>query len=213
MPNESSAKEITKQGLRSAWFHLRLAESVYIETLTKHGFTFHHAKDGVMFTVHKEFLKANADKCVMTKWLASNEQNNIPKYPFTTIGVGALVTSSDGKVCWKMHPFHAFNLRADFTHARTSSQCRLFGLEIPRRPRRSRYIQGEWKKCHKCSGEHITAAAAREVLEETSVHARIDCMLSLRHHHAYKWNCSDIYIVMAGMASLGDGSSTQVNVA
>lgn len=44
------------------------------------------------------FIKANADKCVMTKWLAINEQNNIPKYPFTTIGVGALVTSSDGKV-------------------------------------------------------------------------------------------------------------------
>jgi 8-oxo-dGTP pyrophosphatase MutT (NUDIX family) len=60
------------------------------------------------------------------------------------------------------------------------------------------------------TGEHIYAAAAREVFEETGVRASMDCILTQRHYHGYRWGCSDLYMVCAGRAEQGDGSAAQV---
>lgn len=60
------------------------------------------------------------------------------------------------------------------------------------------------------AGEHIYATATREVLEETGVQVHVDSVITMRHYHGYKWHCSDLYVVCAARAALGDGSAEQV---
>ena len=44
-------------------------------------------------------------------------------------------------------------------------------------------------------GEHIAAAAVREVLEETGIHAKFESLACFRHWHGYRYGKSDIYFV------------------
>lgn len=44
-------------------------------------------------------------------------------------------------------------------------------------------------------GEHIAAAAVREVFEETGVKTRFDKLLGMRHHHQGQFATSNVYIV------------------
>ena len=46
-------------------------------------YDYHHAKPG--------FVQ-------MVKWIAPNEPNNIPAYPYTNVGVGALVVDASNNV-------------------------------------------------------------------------------------------------------------------
>lgn len=47
------------------------------------------------------------------------------------------------------------------------------------------------------SGEDITAAAEREVLEETGVRASFDAVLAFRQAHGFAFGKSDFFFVVA----------------
>lgn len=50
--------------------------------------------------------------------------------------------------------------------------------------------------CHgDLTGEDITEACQREVLEETGVPCQFVSILSFRHQHGYRFGCSDVYFV------------------
>lgn len=44
-------------------------------------------------------------------------------------------------------------------------------------------------------GEHLVEAVIREVLEETGVRTKFDCLVCFRHWHGYRYSKSDIYFV------------------
>uniref|UniRef100_A0A1I8AR29 Nudix hydrolase domain-containing protein n=1 Tax=Steinernema glaseri TaxID=37863 RepID=A0A1I8AR29_9BILA len=70
------------EGVRGVWFCVANKSCFWVPILVKAGFDFHHAQPGYV---------------MLTRWLPSTK-NNLPRYPFTTIGVGGLVVSSDGRI-------------------------------------------------------------------------------------------------------------------
>lgn len=47
------------------------------------GFVYHHAQ---------------TDRVTLTKWLPTHKQSSLPKYPFTNVGVGAVVENEKGEI-------------------------------------------------------------------------------------------------------------------
>uniref|UniRef100_A0A1B6M7C6 Nudix hydrolase domain-containing protein n=2 Tax=Graphocephala atropunctata TaxID=36148 RepID=A0A1B6M7C6_9HEMI len=81
---KASLKEWTSQKKSAAWFYVSLKQSEWIPVLTKNGFRFHHAaRDG--------------DEVAMVRWLAEGE-SHVPVFAHTTIGVGAVVVNTEGKL-------------------------------------------------------------------------------------------------------------------
>lgn len=70
-------------GIRGVWFQVDLAHSEWVPVLAANGFVFHHAQP---------------DYVMMTRWLPTDEPDGLPKYPFTSIGVGGLVVNRAGQV-------------------------------------------------------------------------------------------------------------------
>ena len=58
-------------------------------------------------------------------------------------------------------------------------------------------------------GEHIAAAAIREVREETGVRTRLEALVCFRHWHGYRFGKSDIYFVCR-LSPLSQDISMQV---
>ncbi|CAE7399240.1 NUDT8, partial [Symbiodinium necroappetens] len=80
----SSLEEWQKEKKRGVWLHLSIDASSLIPIATKEfGFEFHHAEP---------------DHVMMTKWLPTDAPNTLPANASHTIGVGAVVTNSEGQV-------------------------------------------------------------------------------------------------------------------
>ncbi|VDM41176.1 unnamed protein product [Toxocara canis] len=61
----------------------RTLDSWWIPVLVDEGFIFHHAQSNYV---------------MLTKWLPEKEENTLPRYPFTTIGVAGLVANNAGDI-------------------------------------------------------------------------------------------------------------------
>uniref|UniRef100_A0A914ZDV3 Nudix hydrolase domain-containing protein n=1 Tax=Parascaris univalens TaxID=6257 RepID=A0A914ZDV3_PARUN len=72
-----------KNAIRGVWFHVDIKDSWWIPVLVEEGFIFHHAQSNYV---------------MLTKWLPEQEENTLPKYPFTSIGVAGLVVNNAGEV-------------------------------------------------------------------------------------------------------------------
>ncbi|TKR60737.1 hypothetical protein L596_027936 [Steinernema carpocapsae] len=79
---ETSLKDWEEKGVQGVWFEVENSASFWIPVLISAGFDFHHAQPGY---------------AMLTKWLPKTK-NTLPRYAFTTIGVGGLVVSSDGRI-------------------------------------------------------------------------------------------------------------------
>ena len=71
-----------KLEIRGIWFKILLGHSEWVPICAQNGFEFHHAKK---------------DYVMMTKWIDSG-YNTLPLYPFTSIGVGGVVMTTNGDV-------------------------------------------------------------------------------------------------------------------
>lgn len=80
---QSSLAEWRKEGVRGCWLEINLAQSEWVPTAAAQGFTFHHARD---------------DEVVMVAWLQPDQPNQLPRYPFTQVGVGGIVRDPQGRV-------------------------------------------------------------------------------------------------------------------
>ena len=72
-----------REGVRGVWVEIDLAQAFWIPVCAGAGLEFHHARGG---------------KAVMTTWLDAACPNQLPAYPFTSIGVGGLVLDEEGRV-------------------------------------------------------------------------------------------------------------------
>jgi len=90
---QESLKAWSEAEKRGIWFKVALEHADWVPILAKNGFNFHHAKQGFV---------------MMYKWLP-NEEDNIPSYSHTMIGVGAVVVNDKSEILvvreksWK-HP-------------------------------------------------------------------------------------------------------------
>ncbi|CAK9051447.1 unnamed protein product [Durusdinium trenchii] len=80
----SSLDEWMKRGKQGVWLRLDISAAALVPiAISEFGFEYHHAE---------------RDYVMMTKWLPSNCPNTLPHNASHTIGVGALVTNSEGKI-------------------------------------------------------------------------------------------------------------------
>ncbi len=127
------------EGRTGAWLLIEKSQSALISAAVAEGFDFHHAKPGVV---------------AMTKWLLEDTPNMIPAYPFTQVGVGAVIFDEAEK--------------------------QILTVVEKNGPLRGK---GVWKIPTGMAepGEHIGAACEREVWEETGLKARFEKLLLFRH--------------------------------
>lgn len=79
----SSLDEWRKQGKRGVWLHLDIGAATLVPiAASEFGFEYHHAE--------KDYI-------MMTKWLPDSP-NTLPANASHTVGVGALVTNSEGQI-------------------------------------------------------------------------------------------------------------------
>lgn len=76
---EESLKLWSENGMRGIWFKVAIQHSDWIPILVRNGFNFHHAK---------------TDYVMMLKWIAK-EEDNVPPYAHTMVGVGAIVVNDN----------------------------------------------------------------------------------------------------------------------
>uniref|UniRef100_A0A0N4ZVX8 Nudix hydrolase domain-containing protein n=1 Tax=Parastrongyloides trichosuri TaxID=131310 RepID=A0A0N4ZVX8_PARTI len=65
------------------WIKVDIKQSNWIPILTGLGFIFHHAQE--------KFV-------MLTKWLSTTKPCTLPRYPFTTVGVGGIAVNSKGEI-------------------------------------------------------------------------------------------------------------------
>lgn len=102
----------------------------------------------------------------MVKWISDKEANNIPPYPFTNVGVGALVADSQNRLLVIQEKYEVRGLKLWKFPGGVSQQ-----------------------------GEEIGETAERETFEETGIRGKFESILSVRHLHKYQFGSSDLYIV------------------
>ena len=102
----------------------------------------------------------------MIKWVSADEPNNIPVYPFTSIGVGGLVIDSCNRVLVIQEKYSVGGKKQWKLPGGVSHQ-----------------------------GEAISMTAEREVWEETGIRGSFQSILTIRHLHEYQFGCADLYIV------------------
>ena len=137
---------------RAIWFHIPLPLSKFIPILAESHFKYHHAK---------------GDDAVMYKFICDTEIDNIPKYPFTNIGVGAVVIDSQNRVLVVKEKY-PLGVKKLWKFPGGSAD----------------------------QGEDIGETAEREVFEETGIRATFHSILTLKHWHEYLFG-SDIFITCA----------------
>ncbi|CAL1161920.1 unnamed protein product [Cladocopium goreaui] len=147
----SSLDEWRKQGKRGVWLHLDIGAATLVPiAASEFGFEYHHAE--------KDYI-------MMTKWLPDSP-NTLPANASHTVGVGALVTNSEGKILLVREK---------------SGPAAKFGFwKIP-----TGLVD---------AGEDIHEAAVREVKEETGIDASFECLgaFTMSHggQHVAVWICS-----------------------
>lgn len=149
---QTSLSYWTDSKKRGIWFKVHLNSSHWVPELANSKFKFHHAKDNFV---------------MMYRWLPLDESLNIPPYAHTMVGVGALVTNTEGQI-----------LVVSEKHALIKGSWKLPGG----------YVE---------PGENFVDAGIREVQEETNIKTKFDSVISIRHAHGAGFGCSDLYIVMA----------------
>merc|ERR1712151_1106254 len=125
---------------RGIWFKVPLSCARFVPPLTAEGFKFHHAQP--------EYV-------MLARWLEESP-SKLPRYGFTTIGVGGAVVNSKNEV-----------------------------LMVQERLVENANFQGLWKLPGGLAepGEDLAAAAGREVLEETGIRTEFVGVVSMRHAH------------------------------
>jgi len=77
--NESIKQWTEAAKYRGIWFRMEINDNWWLPVLLGEGFEVHHTK---------------ADYIILTKWLVSGRPSTMPIYPFTSLGVGGIVTNS-----------------------------------------------------------------------------------------------------------------------
>lgn len=155
---------------RGVWLRLPLAAHSYVSAAIAAGFSYHHAT--------AEYLQ-------LTRWLPTDEPSPLPRYAFTTVGVGGVVVNDRGEV-----------------------------LMVQERVSPNPRMQGSWKLPGGLAepGEDFAATVAREVSEETGVRAKLDGVVSLRHSHGRRFGQGDVYVVVRLHAPAeGGGDAIQLD--
>uniref|UniRef100_A0A7E4UQM9 Nudix hydrolase domain-containing protein n=1 Tax=Panagrellus redivivus TaxID=6233 RepID=A0A7E4UQM9_PANRE len=70
------------ENVHGVWFKVPTKQSFWIPILIAHDFDYHHAQPGYV---------------MLTRWLPTHKSNSLPRYPFTTIGVGGVVVNEKGQ--------------------------------------------------------------------------------------------------------------------
>ena len=155
-------------GKRGLWLTVELQCSVVIGEAVAQGFVFHHAQPSYV---------------MLTRWLPEDQENKLPRYGFTQIGVGGVVVNSKGEVL--------------LVQERVSP--------IPK-------FQGCWKLPGGLAdpGEDFADTVAREVREETGIIATGHKVVSLRHSHNYRFGQGDLYVVV--VLAPAEGSSEEIQM-
>jgi 8-oxo-dGTP pyrophosphatase MutT (NUDIX family) len=150
------------------WILVPVAKAMLVPVATSLGFDFHHAKPGTV---------------ALIKWLPDSSCM-IPRWPFTNVGVGAVI----------------FN--------RTMDQ--LLAVQEKHGPLRGK---GVWKIPTGMiePGEPIGSAAEREVWEETGIKATFDRVLLFRHRHPSPTSNCDLFFVCA-LKLEGDQEDQEIKV-
>lgn len=156
----ASLEEWQAAGKQGVWLTLPLEAHTYVSAAVEAGFVYHHA---------------TASRLVLTRWLPSTP-SPLPRYAFTTIGVGGVVVNVRGEV-----------------------------LMVQERVSPSPRMQGAWKLPGGLAdpGEDFAATVAREVREETGVLTELDGVVSLRHAHGRRFGQGDVYVVVRLRATEG----------
>ncbi|GAB4824032.1 hypothetical protein N2152v2_011078 [Parachlorella kessleri] len=115
-----------------------------------------------------EFHHAEKDYVMLTQWLPGGE-NKLPPNASHQVGVGAFVMNERREVLVVQEKLGP-----------------LRGKNVWKMP--TGLVQ---------AGEDISAAAEREVLEETGVRARFDSVLAMRQAHGFAFGKSDFFFVVA----------------
>ena len=132
------------------WLELPSSRAELISVAVELGFAFHHC---------------TADKLMLSKKLQADSY--LPSAATHSIGVGAVVLSTSGKVLL---------VQEKPLEGRSPGYFKLPGGMVDAK-------------------EHLVEAALREVLEETGVVAHFDSFLGLRHHHQGQFGASNLYMV------------------
>jgi len=74
-----SIEKWTAENVHGVWFKVLNKDAFWVPILVENGFDFHHAQPGYV---------------MLTKWLPTNKPATLPRYPFTSIGVGGVVMNS-----------------------------------------------------------------------------------------------------------------------
>ena len=141
-------------GKGGIWLKVPRASSAVIgSAVLTHGFAFHHA---------------TPDYALLTLWLPDTP-NPLPRYGFTQIGVGGVVTNERGEV-----------------------------LLVQERVSPSPSYQGSWKCPGGLAdpGEGFADTVIREVQEETGVRTALVGLASLRHSHGKRFGQGDLYVIV-----------------
>jgi len=138
---------------KGVWLKLPIEAHSLVSAAVCAGFSYHHATS--------EYLQ-------LSRWLPPTP-SPLPKYAFTTIGVGGVVINSKGEV-----------------------------LMVQERISPSPRMQASWKLPGGLAerGEDLADVAGREVLEETGVVTVLDGVVSMRHSHGRRFGQGDIYAIV-----------------
>mmetsp|Transcript_5491 Transcript_5491/g.13742 ORF Transcript_5491/g.13742 Transcript_5491/m.13742 type:complete len:310 (+) Transcript_5491:2-931(+) len=159
-----SLRQWEKEGRSGCWLFIPSEKSHLVSAAVQQGFDFHHAKPGVV---------------AMTKWLLDTP-NMIPSYPFTQVGVGAVIFDESDQTLLTV----------------VEKNGPLKGKGVYKIPTGSAD-----------PGEHIGRAAEREVWEETGLKARFERLLLFRHRLGGT-NC-DLFFVCALKLDSSGGKEKQ----
>jgi 8-oxo-dGTP pyrophosphatase MutT (NUDIX family) len=147
---DASLQSWISDGRRGIWIKVPIEKSALIPVAVSKGFVFHHAQPSHV---------------MLTRWLSS-EENKLPHYAHTHLGVGGLVLNENNEVLVITERYF------------------IGGTDMWKIPGGALDL-----------GEDISAAAVREVFEETGIRTRFESCLSFRHLHGYNFGRSDIYFV------------------
>jgi 8-oxo-dGTP pyrophosphatase MutT (NUDIX family) len=139
-------------GKRGLWLTVPVTHSAFIAIAAQHGFSIHHASD-------KEGV-------VMTRWLPEKEQNPLPQFCHSFVGIGGFVTNTKGQI---------LVVRERYSIIESKPYKLPGGMVDP--------------------GEELSVAIQREVREETGVHATFKGLITFRHAHGVSFGKSDLYFV------------------
>ncbi|KAI6205483.1 Nudix hydrolase 8 [Aphelenchoides besseyi] len=72
-----------KSKINGVWFEVDIKHSFWVPILVENGFTYHHAQP---------------NQVTLTRWLPEDRPSSLPKYPFTSVGVGGVVEDANGRI-------------------------------------------------------------------------------------------------------------------